>query len=508
MQRKEPDALAAGGLLYLGLPNLLFLGTWFKPGAGWLAVLLLAWLMLAVCSRLKFLETGNGTQNHWMLLLVATAWTLASGLGGLAYANTDWNFRFAVLRDLSVTAWPPAYPGLDSGFMLMRAPVAYYLPAAVAGGFMGVEAALSALVLWTVLGVWIFLRLLPLSDKSVGVRSLQVAVVILFSGMDILGYFAHVGIFPPWHLHIEWWGQYFQYSSMTTQLFWVPNHALGAWIATALIVRHFGSDGLGRMLPLLLALLPLWSPLSAAGALPFAFVHWAWRIRTGKFKRAVDIPVPVAAGVTVAVLPVLLYLAAGAHTINAGTTVSGARFALTDFVADYVLFVMLEFGLVSLLLVPRDQIMRSLFCVAVVSLLLLPLLRLGPSNDIVMRASIPALLVLLIVVLQMVEQGGRAIATSRRWLLAICLAIGAITPVREIYRGLSQKPWLPDGSFSLADSSHGRLPAHYVAVVSATSLLGILLNPPSLIPGRTQVQNGQLSHPAADSRSRDSRLRD
>jgi len=28
--------------------------------------------------------------------------------------------------------------------------------------------------------------------------------------------------------HLEWWAGRYQYSSMTTQLFWVPNHALGA----------------------------------------------------------------------------------------------------------------------------------------------------------------------------------------------------------------------------------------------------------------------------------------
>ena len=37
-------------------------------------------------------------------------------------------------------------------------------------------------------------------------------------------------------IHIEWWARFYQFSSFTTQLFWVFNQAVPAWIATLLVL--------------------------------------------------------------------------------------------------------------------------------------------------------------------------------------------------------------------------------------------------------------------------------
>ena len=53
-------------------------------------------------------------------------------------------------------------------------------------------------------------------------------ILIFFSGLDIVGAYLtsmdYINMrYDPWHL--EWWGTPYQYSSMTTQLFWVFNQA-------------------------------------------------------------------------------------------------------------------------------------------------------------------------------------------------------------------------------------------------------------------------------------------
>ena len=60
---------------------------------------------------------------------------------------------------------------------------------------------------------------------------------IFFSGLDVVGMnLAQIEEFQLFgDLHLEAWSFYYQFSSMTTQLFWVFNQAIPIWIACALI---------------------------------------------------------------------------------------------------------------------------------------------------------------------------------------------------------------------------------------------------------------------------------
>ena len=82
--------------------------------------------------------------------------------------------------------------------------------------------------------------------------------------------------------HIEWWSNAFQYSSMTTQLFWVPNHCLPAWIATALLYRHWQREEFFPAAFLSAALLPAWTPFAALGFAPFLALLMVDRLRRGQ----------------------------------------------------------------------------------------------------------------------------------------------------------------------------------------------------------------------------------
>ena len=84
-------------------------------------------------------------------------------------------------------------------------------------------------------------------------RAAVAAVVVLFSGLDIIGSLLDDGprFRTDWNIttHLEWWAGKYQYSSMTTQLFWVPNHALGGWLIIGLLFRNDGAHELGRDVP-------------------------------------------------------------------------------------------------------------------------------------------------------------------------------------------------------------------------------------------------------------------
>jgi len=101
-----------------------------------------------------------------------------------------------VLRDLTVVSWPPSY-GVPEGLdLILRAPVAYYLPAATLGKWLGVHWADKLLLAWTGLGVLLFFQLLPLSRQPLR-WALGLASVVLFSGLDIVGGLLFYGTWPP-----------------------------------------------------------------------------------------------------------------------------------------------------------------------------------------------------------------------------------------------------------------------------------------------------------------------
>lgn len=399
-----------------------------------------------------------------IVLGVALMWASLGGAGHFFYANADWIVRDAVLRDLVASDWPPTYGKLGDFSLILRAPVGYYMPAAVLGKAFGVAHADFFLWLWTVLGVALFLALLPLPARSPFRLGAALLVVILFSGMDIVGIVATGQPLPSLASHVEWWARLFQYSSNTTLLFWVPNHAIPAWIAAALFFRHWRNRAFPAFAPMMLAVLPLWSPFALIGIAPLMLLPAALVVRQGAWSR---LRVPHMLSAIGVLLIVVLYLTLDMHQIP-----SRWMFSKPYFLLVYAAFVAVEFAVLALILW-RLQPSSPLF-VSIVILLLLPLWSFGPGNDFVMRASIPALTILCISVLlcldQEIFQTNRIAAPA----LVLILAFGAETPIHEIARALIAERWQPNTEHSLIDTQNGMLPVHYVGRLNQGGLLGLL----------------------------------
>jgi len=91
------------------------------------------------------------------------------GTGHWVFANADWHIRDAVLHDLVTGAWPVGYGAKDGVPTLLRAPLGYYLPAALVGKAAGLAAAHVALTIWTAVGATIFLmQVLSLMPGKLG----------------------------------------------------------------------------------------------------------------------------------------------------------------------------------------------------------------------------------------------------------------------------------------------------------------------------------------------------
>lgn len=479
---------------YLILPLLIFLWGWYVP---WVAAPLLGCVAYALFVGLRHRPTGvptdsPGAVSGWAVAVAVAAGSIWAVLGGTdhwVFANPDWHMRDALLHDLVVGRWPVGYGEHEGVSTLLRAPLAYFLPAAVVGKVAGLPVAHLALLIWTATGASLFLlEVASIAPSRVGAMAAVVVIVMLFSGLDLVGTLIDVGpndrTGGHFGTHLEWWAGLYQYSSMTTQLFWVPNHAFGSWLTIGLLARHRRDGAIDALLPMILVAIALWSPFAAVGCLPFVVWHGLSTLRRDRAYQLLH-PRVWAPALLVGVV-VSGYLTFDAATVSARWAGSRGDSALM-LLMRHLQFYLLEAGLIGIALL---RLRRSAeISIALVILAVLPFAVMGPGNDLVMRASIPSLTVLAIAcALALVEPlpGG---VIRPKLALAGLLAIGAVTPLHEIARSFELPVWPINQQATLVEADCGHYPPHYIARLSDAPITRVLRAPQPLVPGPVRAAN-------------------
>jgi hypothetical protein len=417
--------------LYLLLPIPLFFMGWLRPEAAIPLIGIVLWAMWGIWKGADAFTDSIPPRMTAKAALLVCGWVLLSGIGGYAFQNYDFHGRNAILRDLIEYAWPVTYaePGQGPVRMLVYY-FGYWLPAALAGKIFGWQAANAFLFIWTCLGAMLAILHLGALTKASAVK----AALLLagFSGLDALGtlFFAreYPRLWPPVQ-HLEVWSGILQFSSFTTQLFWVFNQAVPAWLCAALFMtlgpaRAAAHDARGLTF-LAWALCFFFAPLASIGLFPFLLVDWiAWmRLNSRAPLRGIRLD-RVLAGMCIALAAYLFY---------SSNTAARDRGLLSLPWVEAVRFVLLEAGLFWLPLAfvrrrdPRWIIAGLLFAAV-------PFIQVGGERDFVMRASIAPLFHL------MAWCGAAAFAqdTPRgiRAALTAALLIGCLTPLYEINRSI------------------------------------------------------------------------
>ncbi|MBL0075841.1 MAG: GtrA family protein [Rhodocyclaceae bacterium] len=482
-----PDMLTRLALIYLALPVFLYLIGWYQPllGISLAAVLAYAcWHTLSGCVA----DTLPPSKLIVMLTLYAAIlWTVFGGAGHFFYAIAhDWIIRDAVLHDLVVGDWPPLYDAVDDDLYLLRAPVAYFLPAAALAKIFGIASADRLLWLWTVLGVMLFFLLLPLRhDKSLRFIA-GLLVIIFFSGMDIVGV-----MFPDFYAanspmpgaFIDWWIKpppLVSYWSNTSNLYWNPNHCLPAWLAIAMFYRHWRHPRFIGIAPLLVALLPLWSPFALIGITPFLLLLLIYWLKSPT-RAQLDIPATLTSVIIFGIIFVSLVVPPSNVQLTSSTITAPENTGwiyLNNFnhfltvAENYILFVIFEFGILALLVLRNLD--KNLMAAALVTLLCLPFMSLGPGNDLAMRGSIPSLTILSIAALHQLTAMRYDYQLIRRLAVTAVLGLGAVTSYFEISRAIQWKQWSPNLDFTLIDANNGRVAQHYLVKRGASPFAAVL----------------------------------
>lgn len=450
--------------VYLAVPYLIFFYGWLH---WWLAVPMTVICLLPILwdwKRSPATSTSIQGQEKitialWQVAAVSGAallFVLISGIGGWGWQNPDWEKHNMLLRDLVDQPWPIMYQ-LDTVQLPLVYYFAYYLPAALIGKAFGWVAANHAILVESWLGFSLALLWGVLLIK----RSWWKAALLIgfFAGMDVLGYLLTAPVasmFLGERLSIydfEWWSIAWNYPSFNHVLFWTPNQGLAGWLAAALILWEMFHHERKYTL-WYLGLTALWSPFITFGLLPLVLADWvsephtlsAWIRNYG---------LPNLCGVLLGSLTGFMYLAKfyPLPPEVSGKITAGFFFALirdsSELIAAFVLlalFWLLECGLYGILawkLLDRDdRRSRIALTIGLVYLAILPFFQYGYYNDLLQKASIPALFALAIIL-------GRAVLGSgtRRGMqlaLTVLLAIGIVTALINI--GIQLEGTLKNGA--------------------------------------------------------------
>ena len=442
------------------LPASFFIMGWIRP---WIAIpatalLLAAWVLILLHARKTQTAVYEIKVRTIVLIsVVLLLWCYMAGLGGFFYQSNDHHYRNAIFRDLVSFRWPVVYE--QTGNSLVYYIGFWLVPASIgklANLFFSFDTswfvANIALLLWSFLNLFFVFLLILIYTKADSHKKVVLALMVFlfFSGMDIIGVLSSlrfdVTALPD---HLEWWAGIYQYSSNTTQLFWVYNQSIPVWLATALFVNEKSV----RNFVFLCLVLLISSSFPAVGLMILLFGMGVYKlilsIRSKKLsdflKEAFSIQNIIAA---VVLLPIFyLYY-------KTNRAVDGNSFQFNLYVdafgwgvalIRYIFFCLLEFGLLSTVL-HKENRTNVLYWISVVSLCCVGAFSLGATTDFAMRASIPALLVLMMLTIRTLSNsiqwkefdGKRYFCIRKIGLeIAIILMIGAATPIVECSRAIN-----------------------------------------------------------------------
>jgi len=429
-----------------------FLLTWLRLYIGIPASLLLLIGYYILCKGIILDKSEIYISKKTLLLLcgIMIAWAIFSGLGGAFPQKNDLNIRNAILHDLINYSWPVRYSdGYDSSLAYY---IAFWIIPALIGKlttfFLGTQAGwIAANIAYAVycaviLCVVMLLIVSYLKATSLKRMLLVAFIIIFFSGMDIVPIILSqlgdktisIGT------HLEWWTT-IQYSSNTTQLSWVYNQAVPAWLVTALL---FHECNIERYAYLGLLLLPF-------GPIPFIGVFFLMVLQGAieliqsirekqlfrYLKQLASIPNIIA---IITIVPIYYFY----YSTNAATSNSGfaSNSGSLSFVTYYI-FIFIEF-LMYVILITRKFYKKRYYLIATIGLFLTPLFNLGGAQDFCMRASIPFLFILMIYImeylLQSISFNGKDTISlnSGAVVMIILLTIGSATPLTEFRQSFVQ----------------------------------------------------------------------
>ena len=434
MQRKSSIPVILG-YIYILIPVIIFFIGWCNL---YTAILGTGIILISFCFAIKNAPRIWVPENKKQIFLLIAVlfiimlWICSSGIGALVFQNTDHKERNAIFEILVNQNWPvisPIQPIMLSYY------VGFWLPSALIGKvFNNIQIGYYFQIIWAGFGIFLFFYyvLSILKHKTL----FPILLFIFFSGLDIIGtVFTKPYDILSFSSHIERWANIYQYSCFTTQLYWVFNQAIPAWLITILLLNEKNN----KNLIFIYSCMFLHSTLPAIGFLPVLIYlccknvlseikNYNLIIKIKQLFLSIMSIQNIVCGLLVTIVS-YLYLSGNISGGNISVGIPDKKF----YILYYFIFFMLEVG-IYLLLLFRDNKKNILYYISTCCLLFYPFVIIGFSIDFCMRATIPFLVILYLLILKFFDNVETKDLKITHYILIVVLLIGSITPMHEMYR--------------------------------------------------------------------------
>lgn len=460
LSKLKSDWPLLGAYIYVFLPTLIFVLFWLRPV---LAVIVGLFIVYGI--YIGFREEEALWKPEWnrdniiklsVVLVLICLWVMYSGTGGSVWQYGDHMYRNTLYKMLVDYSWPVETISVRGTERALTYYFGFWLPAALVGKITGSYAAgLVFMQFWALAGLFSIYWFL--CEKSRKVRLWFLLVFIFFGGLDGIGRYLTMDYYPQVGNRFEWWAVIYNYPSFTNQLFWVYNQFIYGILIYCLIMRQKSNKSL--LLIWSMSLLPCTFP--AVGMIPFVVYRALCNTEEGskpqRFIQAVKrcISPSNGLGFVLSLMLTLFLVPNDAVSINLQKSISGnegggaGQDALVGVVTPeevpfeafgwttkfwmFLLFALLEFG-IYYMIIYRSQGSKPLFWISLGVLLVCPWIHIGWFTDFCMRACIPALFCLMVLIIDALGDYRIKKNYVLLPLLILTLLLGIMSPL-DTFRG-------------------------------------------------------------------------
>ncbi|MCR5301413.1 MAG: hypothetical protein K6E49_03130 [Lachnospiraceae bacterium] len=406
-------SLSIISLLYLYIPIVIFLIGWTKTGV---CLITLAAIGYAFFSIYKYTGRPENRKSLVRLDPLVTVFAILffmwigyyAGWGRWVDQAPDWLKHNAVLSDIVNKSWPVYYTNENERSMLVYYIAQYMVPGLAGKLTNSFRTAEIVMYVWNEAGLFlVFIHTVNLIKADRYVMQFITALTLPFFGIPLwISEYILRRVSDFNRIGEGFWffgdGDFLiQYSNNFTLLRWVVPQVIPCWIIMALFLEY--RDEMEFHVPIALPGI-LFGTLSFLGMIPFIIANdLELIIRNRDIKKSLrrlfgdeNILVMLTLGV---ILGMYFY---GNVFSEKPETVSLTVLPYDSRHIVYFVFVFVNIIIYALVLW-KDNGTDIIFFIMTAVLVLLPLLRMGAFNDLVMRSSIPGLFILMILVLKFIN---------------------------------------------------------------------------------------------------------
>ena len=400
--------LMAFSLAYIYIPIILFLLGWTR-----LTFALLTVIVCMLCLY-RFWKQNSDIRGSfsldWIVMVFAIllfVWIgYYAGYGRFVDQAGDWQKHNAILSDLTLKEWPVLYSHSGEQSMLTYYIGQYLVPATVGKVLHSVRIAEIMLYVWNILGiVLVFLNICAYTKADSFLKQLTYAVMLPFFSIPLwvsellLKRLSGINRIGEGHWFYRSSGVLIQYSNNYTLLRWVFPQVITIWLIILVFlqnkekIRYYVFILLPSIFFGTLTFIGLF-PLAITAMIEHAYKHkkieeWLF----GVFSLE-NILMSLSLGT------ILFFYFYGNVVSDKPVEIGfGIMPYSRDNIVVYFCFIVVNILSYALILFKNNKT-DWIYYTCIISLILLPLFKMGLWNDLTMRASIPALFILMIYIIR------------------------------------------------------------------------------------------------------------